>query len=100
MTTTAHDDATGSLLRTGQVADLLRMGQHRHGRKDDAGLQAQARTKLAEVEARIEDLKTIRTNLLNALDAGCDDLAVCGSSQCCPLPFADIATSVEDGTPG
>ena len=156
MTTTAHDDATGSMLRAGQVADaagvnretlryyerrgllshparspgghrlyapetvtvlrvikaaqrlgfsldevadLLRMGQHRHGRKDDAGLQEHARTKLAEVEARIEDLNTIRTNLLNALDAGCDDLTVCASSRCCPLPFADIASPVEDGTP-
>ena len=78
-----------------EVADLLRMGQHRHGKKVDDGLQAQARTKLAEVEARIEDLNTIRANLLAALDAGCDDLNVCATAECCPLPFVDIASHGE-----
>lgn len=78
-----------------EVADLLRMGQHRHGKKTDAGLQARARTKLAEVEARIEDLNTIRANLLTALDAGCDDLNVCATTECCPLPFVDIASHRE-----
>src|SRR5215218_957119 len=36
-----------------EVADLLEAGQHRHGRHPDAGLQARARAKLAEVEAKI-----------------------------------------------
>jgi DNA-binding transcriptional MerR regulator len=74
-----------------EVADLLRVGRHRHGRKVDAGLQDRARAKLAEVEARIEDLHTIRANLLTALDAGCDDLNVCAVTECCPLPFVEIA---------
>jgi DNA-binding transcriptional MerR regulator len=81
-----------------EVAALLRMGQHRHGKKVDAGLQAQARTKLAEVEQRIEDLKSIRTNLRTALDAGCDDLNVCATTDCCPLPFVDIASHSEANT--
>lgn len=73
-----------------QVADLLEAGRHRHDRPN-TGLQAQARTKLAEVEARIEDLSVIRTTLLTAIDAGCDDLVACAGSDCCPIPFADIA---------
>lgn len=72
-----------------EVADLLEVG--RHGRTN-SGLQAQARTKLTEVENRITDLQIIRDSLLAALDAGCDDLVECAESNCCPLPFADIAT--------
>jgi MerR family transcriptional regulator, mercuric resistance operon regulatory protein len=47
--------------------------------------------KLAEVETRIEDLEVIRKTLVAALDAGCDDLLACANSNCCPLPFAEIA---------
>ena len=74
-----------------EVADLLEAGQHRHGGRPDAGLQARARAKLAEVDDRIEDLRTIRANLVAALDAGCDDLTVCAAAECCPIPFVDIA---------
>lgn len=72
-----------------EVADLLEVG--RHGRTD-SGLQAQARTKLHEVESRINDLQVIRDSLSAALAAGCDDLVECVGSSCCPLPFAGIAT--------
>jgi DNA-binding transcriptional MerR regulator len=72
-----------------EVADLIEVGRRR-GR--DAGLQARAREKLIEVEARMADLETIRTNLLAALDAGCDDLHQCATSDCCPLPFVEITT--------
>jgi len=75
-----------------EVADLLEMGRHRHGSRPDAGLQAQAKVKLVEIEDRIADLQTIRDNLRTALDAGCDDLTVCASSECCPLPFVQITT--------
>jgi hypothetical protein len=56
-------------------------------------LQAHAKAKLAEVEARIDDLQIIRTTLLTAIDAGCDDLVACVDSDCCALPFADIVTT-------
>jgi DNA-binding transcriptional MerR regulator len=71
-----------------EVAELIEAGRRR-GRH--SGLQGRAREKLAEVEARIADLETIRTTLVAALDAGCDDLHVCATSDCCPLPFAEIA---------
>lgn len=72
-----------------EVADLLETGRHRHRR--DTGLQARAAAKIAEIDAKIADLGVIRSTLLAALDAGCDDLVACAASSCCPLPFADLA---------
>ena len=72
-----------------EVADLLEVGR-RHG--GDTGLQARAQAKLVEVEARMADLAAIRDNLRAALDAGCDDLHRCATSDCCPLPFVEITT--------
>jgi DNA-binding transcriptional MerR regulator len=77
----------------GEVADLLEVGKRR-GRT--AGLQDRAREKLLEVEERMADLETIRDNLVAAIAAGCDDLHVCATSDCCPLPFAEIAGPAVD----
>lgn len=71
-----------------EVADLIEAGR-RGGR--DASLQVRAGEKLAEVEQRIADLVIIRDNLRAALDAGCDDLHQCASSDCCPIPFVSLA---------
>jgi DNA-binding transcriptional MerR regulator len=73
-----------------EVGDLLELGKHRHGKRVDAGLQRQAREKLVEVEERINDLVAIRDRLTAALDAGCDDLLECASSDHCPIPFERI----------
>ncbi|MGL5824695.1 MAG: MerR family transcriptional regulator [Nocardioides sp.] len=73
-----------------EVADLLRIGQHRHHQQPASGLQRQARAKLAEVDRRIEDLQAIRATLIAAIEAGCDELTSCVSSDCCPIPFADL----------
>jgi DNA-binding transcriptional MerR regulator len=78
-----------------EVADLLELGKHRHGRRVDAGLQQRAREKLVEVEERIADLATIRDNLTAALDAGCDDLLACAAAECCPIPFEGITLRPE-----
>ncbi|MCO8275919.1 MerR family transcriptional regulator [Actinoplanes sp. TRM 88003] len=77
-----------------EVADLLAAGGHRHGRAD-AGLQERARTKLAEVEARIADLDVIASTLRAAVDAGCDDLVACAGQPCCPIPFAPLGADAE-----
>ena len=74
-----------------EVADLLETGAHRHGRRD-AGLQARAAAKLAEVEDKISELTVIRDTLREAMTAGCDDLIACAGSPCCPLPFSDLIT--------
>ena len=75
-----------------EVSDLLDAGTHRHGRRNpDASLLARASAKLAEVEQKIADLGVIRDTLQAAIDAGCDDLVSCAGSECCPLPFTDLA---------
>nr|WP_206057589.1 MerR family transcriptional regulator [Nocardiopsis sinuspersici] len=81
-----------------EVAELLEAGRHRHGRPA-GGLQGRAAAKLAETEAKIADLTTIRTALVSALQAGCDDLTACASSACCPIPFTDLAEEHRHGGP-
>lgn len=73
-----------------EVAELLETGRHRHGRPI-AGLRERAVSKLAEVDAKIADLTTMRSALARAVEAGCDDLAECAGSSCCPIPFTDLA---------
>ncbi|NUT21359.1 MAG: MerR family transcriptional regulator [Hamadaea sp.] len=75
-----------------EVAELVDLGTHRHSRRRDTSLQRRAATKLSEIEAKIADLQVIATSLRAALDAGCDDLAACATTDCCPLPFADLAS--------
>jgi len=78
-----------------EVADLLAVGAHRHGRRRAAQttLLQRAEVKLAEVEKKIADLGVIRDTLRAAVDAGCEDLMTCAQSPCCPLPFGELARS-------
>ena len=73
-----------------EVAELVDLGRHRHGRRKDRGLHARVTEKLAEIEAKIADLRVIADTLRAAIDAGCDDLAACATSPCCPLPFEGL----------
>jgi DNA-binding transcriptional MerR regulator len=77
-----------------EVADLLEVGRHHHGRRE-SGLPAKTRAKLVEVEDRIADLQVMRQTLLATIDAGCDDLVACAQAGCCPLPFADLPSAAE-----
>lgn len=72
-----------------EVAELVDLGTHRHGRRPD-GLQKRAQVKLSEIETKIADLQVIAGSLRAAIDAGCDDLNACAASECCPLPFAEL----------
>jgi MerR family mercuric resistance operon transcriptional regulator len=74
-----------------EVADLLEAGRHHHGNSPDAGLRARAEVKLAEVEAKIADLRVISDALRSAIAAGCDDLVTCAGDSHCPIPFATLA---------
>ena len=76
-----------------EVAELVDLGRHRHGRRKDRGLQARATAKLAEIEAKIADLQVIADTLRAAIDAGCDDLDICAAIDACPLPFAPTGTT-------
>lgn len=73
-----------------EVAELVDLGTHRHARHPDTSLQRRATAKLTEIERKIADLQVIASSLRAALDAGCDDLAACATTDCCPLPFADL----------
>lgn len=55
-----------------EVAELVDLGTHRHGRRTDSSLQRRAAAKLTEIETKIADLQVIATSLRAALDAGCD----------------------------
>ncbi|MET8156633.1 MerR family transcriptional regulator [Sphaerisporangium sp. NPDC005289] len=79
-----------------EVAGLVEAVAHRHGRPD-RGLRVRASAKLAEVEQKIADLQAIRETLVQAVDAGCDDLVACAGSPCCPLPFSDVADGSRHG---
>ncbi len=78
-----------------EVAELVDLGAHRHGRQP-VGLQRRAAAKLAEIEVKINDLTVIASTLRAALEAGCDDLATCAATACCPLPFSELGRA--DGT--
>jgi DNA-binding transcriptional MerR regulator len=73
-----------------EVAELVDLGRHRHGRRPDTSLQKRATVKLTEIEAKIADLQVMAAALRAAIDAGCDDLTTCATTDCCPLPFADL----------
>ncbi|MFJ8581104.1 MerR family transcriptional regulator [Micromonospora sp. NPDC093277] len=83
-----------------EVAELLNVSVHRHGRRPEPGLQARAQAKLVEVEQKIADLSVIRETLHAAIAAGCDDLVACADSPCCPLPFVGLTEKVADRVEG
>ncbi|TDO30597.1 MerR family mercuric resistance operon transcriptional regulator [Kribbella sp. VKM Ac-2527] len=65
-----------------EIADLL--GPRRNW-STSSGLHTHAAGKLAEVEARIDELTGIAETLRAALTVGCDDLAECATTPDCPL---------------
>ncbi|NUW29967.1 MerR family transcriptional regulator [Nonomuraea sp. SMC257] len=70
-----------------EVAELIDTGRRGHSTPD---LRERAQEKIAEVDARIADLTTIRRALSAVVSAGCDSLTHCTCPDC-PLPFADLA---------
>ncbi|GAB1819751.1 MerR family transcriptional regulator [Herbidospora sp. RD11066] len=70
-----------------EVAGLIDTGRRGHLTPD---LRASAEAKIAEVDARIADLTTIRAALTQVVAAGCDSLTDCTCPDC-PLPLADLA---------
>jgi MerR family mercuric resistance operon transcriptional regulator len=75
-----------------EVAELLESRTRTAG---SPGLRARATGKLAQVEAKIADLRLVRETLLAALAAGCDDLITCADRPECPLPFGEPPGTAE-----
>jgi len=75
-----------------EVADLVDTGRSHHPSPD---LRQRAIAKIAEIEAKIADLRAIRSALAQLVDARCDSLTNCSCSDC-PIPFADLARTDGD----
>ncbi|MEU8386343.1 MerR family transcriptional regulator [Streptosporangium sp. NPDC048865] len=70
-----------------EIAELIDTGRRGH---PTPGLRARAQEKIAEVDAKIADLVTVREALTAVVSAGCDSLTRCTCPDC-PLPSADLA---------
>ncbi|WP_149263317.1 MerR family transcriptional regulator [Actinomadura sp. K4S16] len=81
-----------------EVTELLEAGAHRH-RLPDASLEARARAKLDEVQAKIADLTVIADTLRQTLTTGCTDLVECSRRLACPIPFTELADRTADDMP-
>jgi DNA-binding transcriptional MerR regulator len=68
-----------------EVAELLATSRRRHPTPD---LQERAVSKLAEVEQKLNDLRSIRDALLQVVAARCDSLTNCSCADC-PLPLVE-----------
>lgn len=79
-----------------EIASLLASDGLRSARRR-ADLREHAVAKLAEVDAKLADLTTVRTTLAAIVAAGCDDLAHCTSPNC---PQASIGPSASPPRPG
>ncbi|MFD4440070.1 MerR family transcriptional regulator [Nocardia sp. NPDC058519] len=83
-----------------EVAELLSATRFGKRRRTDAGLQARAAQKLAEVDAKLAELAEVRDTLRAALAAGCDDLLACSEIPTCPVPFGEGIHNLTSGGSG
>ena len=97
-----YDDSTVLLLRVvkaaqalgfslEEIAELIDVGSHAHRRRPH--LAESANAKLGQVREKIAALQKIEATLQQAINAGCDDLAVCALEENCPIPFPTIAAA-------
>ncbi|MCM6771914.1 MerR family transcriptional regulator [Nocardia sp. CDC159] len=75
-----------------EIADLLEAARLGPARRPRAGLRAQVRVKLAEIDSELTALTARRDTLAAALAAGCDDLLACSRTPSCPVPFTTDTT--------
>jgi DNA-binding transcriptional MerR regulator len=83
-----------------EVANLLQDSGIGRNRRPDKGLQARAKVKLDQIDAKLAELHTVRNILGAALDAGCDDLIACTQSPSCPLSITNSADVTPTGMTG
>jgi MerR family mercuric resistance operon transcriptional regulator len=79
------------------IADFLDAGRTGHDGIRDAGLRARVQSRLADVEAKIADLRAVSDALRANLIAR-SDLADCECEPGCPIPFAALAQDGPDAT--
>jgi MerR family transcriptional regulator, mercuric resistance operon regulatory protein len=70
-----------------EIEELLDLSEHRRGTGE---LHRRAQAKVAEIDARIDQLTQVRQALLAVLAADCDSLTNCSCGLGCPLPALEI----------
>jgi MerR family transcriptional regulator, mercuric resistance operon regulatory protein len=70
-----------------EIDELLTLSEHRRGTGE---LHQRAQAKVAEIDAKIDQLTRTRQALLAVLAAECDSLTDCSCGQGCPLPELEI----------
>jgi DNA-binding transcriptional MerR regulator len=94
----AYSEDTVGLLRTikavqrlgftlAEIEELLDLSEHRRGTNE---LHRRARAKIAEIDARIEQLTRMRRSLVTVLAADCDSLTACSCGLGGQLPELEI----------
>jgi DNA-binding transcriptional MerR regulator len=70
-----------------EIEELLDLSEHRRGTDE---LHRRAQAKVAEINARIDQLTQMRQVLLEVLAADCDSLTDCSCGLGCPLPVLEV----------
>jgi DNA-binding transcriptional MerR regulator len=70
-----------------EIEELLDLSEHRHGSGE---LHKRAQAKMAEIDAKIDQLQQMRQALVAVLNADCDSLTDCSCGLGCPLPVPEI----------
>jgi len=71
-----------------EIEELLDLSEHRRGTGE---LHRRAQAKVAEIDAKIDQLTRMRQALVAVLDAECDSLTDCSCGLGCPLPELELA---------
>jgi DNA-binding transcriptional MerR regulator len=71
-----------------EIEELLELSEHRRGTGE---LHRRAKAKVAEIDAKIDQLTKMRQALVVVLDADCDSLTDCSCGLGCPLPELELA---------
>jgi DNA-binding transcriptional MerR regulator len=70
-----------------QTEELLDLSEHRRATGE---LHRRAKAKVAEIDARIDQLQQMRQALVAVMAAECDSLTDCSCGLGCPLPVLEI----------
>ncbi len=70
-----------------EIEELLDLSEHRRGTGE---LHRRAEAKVAEIDAKIDQLQQMRQALVAVMAADCDSLTDCSCGLGCPLPAPEI----------
>jgi DNA-binding transcriptional MerR regulator len=76
-----------------EIEELLDLSAHRRGTGE---LHRRAQAKMAEIDAKIDQLARMRQALVAVVAADCDSLTACSCGESCPLPVL-VITGLEGG---